>query len=57
MFEVIDITDYSTLFEGTLDECKDFMAKYPDTCYELIPLFEDNSDVGCSEYPSEYRDC
>jgi len=38
MFEVIDITDYSTLFEGTKEQFENFIAKYPDICYELIPI-------------------
>ena len=44
MFEVVDITDYSTVFEGTEQECKNFIAEYPDTCYKLIPIFQGNSD-------------
>jgi len=44
MFEVVDITDYSTLFERTEQECKDFITKYPDNCYKLIPVFQGNSD-------------
>ena len=57
IYEVVDTVEWSDLFTGTYEECKDFIAKYPDSCYKILPVFQHNSDVGCSEYPTKYRDC